>query len=361
MAEPNVGRRIAVIGNGGVALGCAVVLRDAGHHPVLWSPTGSPTVPTLRATGILPGEWSIEVAPDCATAVAGAEAVLVAVTANGHRAVMDAMAPHLQPGQVVIISAHCSFSALYLSKCLAERGVELPVAAWATTLVTGRRQAPGVVHISGRRARLDVATLPAELAPQGLAMCQELFGDVFTARDDMLAIMLSNLNPPAHMANMLLNLTRAECGETWPNYGSITPAVGRLMEALDVERLDLAAAFGLSVRTVQEHFVLSHGVAAASVGEMAQAVHAKRPELMGPKTLDTRFVTEDVPFGLLPLAMLGEVAGVAMPLHQAGISLFSAIYARDFAAENDLLPALGLARLAPAAVHARLRDGWSRA
>jgi opine dehydrogenase len=31
-----------------------------------------------------------------------------------------------------------------------------------------------------------------------------------------------------------------------------------------------------------------------------------------------------------------------MPLHDAGIAMFSALYGRDFQAENDLLPELGL-------------------
>ena len=49
------------------------------------------------------------------------------------------------------------------------------------------------------------------------------------------------------------------------------------------------------------------------------------------------------------------IAGVALPLHQAGIALFDAICARDFRAENDLLPALGLAALDRAELHRQLR------
>ena len=52
-----------------------------------------------------------------------ADAVMLAVPGYGHRAVMDALAEHLQPGQPVIISSHMSFSALYLAHRLAARGV----------------------------------------------------------------------------------------------------------------------------------------------------------------------------------------------------------------------------------------------
>jgi opine dehydrogenase len=354
--------RIAIIGSGGIGRGYAAYLSAHGHQPVLWSPSGAALTDfagaaPLAATGKIEGVFPVAVASSCAEAVAAADAVIIAVQANGFRAACDALAPHLGAGHAIIISAHSSFAALYLHRLLRQRGLELPIAAWATTALTARKSGPRGVHVSGIRKRLDVATLPACHGPAGLALCQALFGDRFQLREDMLAIMLSNLNPPAHMASMLGNLTRAERGEDWPNYGSITPAVGRIIEALDTERLALAKAFGLSVRSVQEHYALSFGVAPGPVGEMAAAVYRMRPELAGPKTLDTRFITEDVPFGLVPLAFLGATCGVPLPVHQAGIALFDAIMARDFRAENDLLPALGLEGLSATELREALRTG----
>jgi opine dehydrogenase len=354
--------RVAIIGSGGIGRGYAAYLTGQGHEPVIWSPSGAAPSDfaggaSLTVTGKLEASLPLAVARDCVEAVAGAQAVIVAVQANGFKTVIDALAPHLAAGQAVVISAHCSFAALYLHRLLRARGLDLPIAVWATTAVTARKSGPRSVHISGIRAKLDVATLPLRHAEAGLAICRALFGDRFEPREDALAIMLSNLNPPAHMANMLGNLTRAEKGEDWPNYGSITRGVGRIVDAMDIERRALAGTFGLSVRSVQDHYVLSFGVEPGPVGEMAAAVYAKRPELLGPKTLDTRFITEDVPFGLVPLEMLGAIVGVPLPLHQAGIALFDAICARDFRAENDLLPALDLAKLTPAELRSQLREG----
>ena len=44
----------------------------------------------------------------------------------------------------------------------------------------------------------------------------------------------------------------------------------------------------------------------------------------------------------MPSTVLARIANVSMPLHEAGIAIFSALYGRDFRAENDLLPELGL-------------------
>ena len=57
-----------------------------------------------------------------------------------------------------------------------------------------------------------------------------------------------------------------------------------------------------------------------------------------------------MPFGLVPSTVLGRIAGVPMPLHEAGIAMFGALYGRDFPAENDLLPTLALDGLSIAAL-----------
>ena len=86
---------------------------------------------------------------------------------------------------------------------------------WGTTVTTGRRLGPTTVRVANVRAKVDLATLPARDLQAGLAICRALFGDRFVARDDMIAIALSNLNPQNHLAIALCNLTRMERGESW--------------------------------------------------------------------------------------------------------------------------------------------------
>jgi opine dehydrogenase len=338
--------RVAVLGTGGIGCGAAALLSARGHTPVLWSPSGRGTaafaggVP-LQAEFQLTGTYPVEIAADCAAALACADAVMLTVPGYGHRAVLDQVAAQLRPGQPVIISSHMSLSALYLARALAARGVAAPIAAWGTTITTGRRQPGAVVRVSNIRDRVDVAALPATEIGAMLALCQDLFGDRFVPRDDLIAVSLSNVNPQNHLGLALCNFTRIERGETWANWSGLTPAVGRLIEALDAERLAVAAAYGVTVRTVRDHFHLSFAVPHGPVGD-AGAILAARDANPGPASTETRYITEDVPFGLVPSTMLAHIAGVPMPLHEGGISIFSALYDRDFRAENDLLPVLVL-------------------
>ncbi|MDP2374690.1 NAD/NADP octopine/nopaline dehydrogenase family protein, partial [Reyranella sp.] len=184
------------------------------------------------------------------------------------------------------------------------------------------------------------------------------FGDRFVDRQSLLAIALSNLNPTIHMGIALGNMTRMERGETWGQAENVTPNVGRLLEELDRERLAVATALGLEVRTIFQHVHLSFGVPFGSASEMHQAMHAIGKGGAGPTTADSRYVTEDVPFGLVPTAKLGRLAGHPALLHEAGVQLFSAMYGRDFSAENDLLTALDIDSISLAQLQTLCRDGY---
>jgi opine dehydrogenase len=338
--------RVAILGAGAIAYGNAALLCRDGHDVTLWSPSGRRTATLfagapLVATGVIEGRFHPRIAASCAAALSGAEAVVVAVPGYGHRHVLDAAAPFLRNEQVVVFSSHMSLSALYLAELLRTRGVTAPIAALGTTVTTGRQTGPDAVFVSSVRARLDVAVLPQSAASRGTEVCRALFGDRFVSRDGLLAIALSNLNAQNHLAIALCNLTRMELGEAWGQNRHITPAVARLIEALDAERLAIAAAFGLEVRTIHEHFHLSFDVPIGPLAEMTHALAQRPRDVSGPTTLDSRYVTEDVPFGLVPTIRLAALAGVPVPLHESGVRLMSALYGRDFAAENDILPQLG--------------------
>ena len=127
------------------------------------------------------------------------------------------------------------------------------------------------------------------------------------ARDGLLAISLSNLNPQNHLGIALGNITRMERGEVWSQGQNVTPKVGRLLEQLDLERLAIAKTLGLDVKTIFEHFHLSFHVPVASISEMNQQMHAQGNGGTGPATADSRYVTEDVPYGLQLTAVLGRL------------------------------------------------------
>jgi opine dehydrogenase len=215
----------------------------------------------------------------------------------------------------------------------------------------------------------------------------------------LLAITLSNLNPQNHLGIVLGNMSRMDIAPVppppdvytttkstihenddkttpssppWYQCVNVTPNIGRLMEALDVERLAIAQALDINVRTIHEHYSWSFGIPMKtpinnggddeststiseettattatmrdlSISEMNQQMHYYlHNDVLGPATPNTRYVIEDVPYGLVTTVLLGRLVGKIALLHESGIHILSAMYGQDFMIENDLLCGLGL-------------------
>lgn len=337
--------RVGIIGAGSIAFATAALLEQLGPQSRLWSPSGNRTRQLelgepLVATGAIVGQFHPSIAVGARDLADNAEVLFVALPAYGHKAVLDQIAPYIQDTQTIIFSSHASFGAVYLSQLLSEQGKSPLIVAWGTTVVSSRQLSLTEVSVSTIRKQIDIATIPTARSAEGLEICRKLFGDRFVDRGSLLAIALSNLNPQNHMGIALGNMTRMERGETWSQGQNVTPNIGRLLEELDRERIAIAEALGLRVRTIYEHFHLSFHVPVGTISEMNQTMHTAGNGGSGPTTADSRYVLEDVPFGLVMTAKLGRLAGRPAKLHEAGVEIFSAMYGRNFAVENDLLNAL---------------------
>ena len=358
--------RVGIVGAGSIAFGTACLLEQMGHEASLWSPSGErtreiATGKALEATGAIVGTFHPKAAASAKELVDRADCLVIALPGYGHKFVFDAISPHIRADQTIIISSHCSFGALYLSRETAKRGIVPTIIAWGTTVVTGRQRGQTEVAVNTVRKKVDIATVPHARSAQGLELCEKLFGDRFVDRGSLMAIAVSNLNPQNHMGIALCNMTRMEQGETWSQGQNVTPKVGRLLEELDQERLAIAGALGLEVRTIFQHFNLSFHIPVATISEMNQQMHAAGNGGQGPTTAESRYVLEDVPFGLVSTAKIGRLAGKPAALHEAGIRIFSALYGRDFVADNDLLASLGVDQMSLEELTQLSRDGYQPA
>lgn len=338
--------RVGIIGTGGIGYASAAWLGHAGHQVSIWSPGGQGANALrdqpLASQGVLQASVPVRVADDTRALCEASDVLLIAVPVNGHRAVMDALLPHLRSGQTVIVSSMSSLSALYLYEAARARDADITVAAFGTTVLTARRDGAASVRIMTRRTELGVSALPRARTSDALALCQALFGDVFSVHDNVLASALTNINPAAHGPLALFNWTRIERAENWPQYHYMTPMVAGVIEKLDAERQALARAFGLTVRTIERHFAQSFGTTAERLGDIAAELHAKRGGPPGPTDTGTRFLAEDVPYGLVFCAALGALAGVPMPATRTLIDMASLVTGEDYTAGNDLLTPLRL-------------------
>lgn len=350
--------KVGIIGAGSIGLACAAWGAERGHDITLWAPRNGAAAlqdNPLVSTGVLASSHRIRLVEYAQALSAQADVLLIAVPVNGHRFVMDALLPHLRSGQQVIVSAMKSLSALYLYEAAQARGLQVSVASFGATALTARRKGPAEVNIMTQRARVGVSCLPRAMTTDVLATCEALFGGNFSAEDSPLISTLSSTSAVGHVPLALFNWTRIERAESWPQYHYMTPHVCDVIEKLDAERIAVAKAFDLEMKGVARHFVQSFGLDAEVLPEVAAELHRRRGGPPGPVETDTRYLTEDVPFGLVFQLTLARAAGVPSPVTELMVAMADLITGQALSAANDLIAPMQLSAGGVASLQARVR------
>jgi opine dehydrogenase len=125
----------------------------------------------------------------------------------------------------------------------------------------------------------------------------------------------------------------------------VSDSVGRLIEALDKERIAIGNKLGISVLPDPEIGMRQGYMFEANYG----SGYRKAPGFQGigaQPQLDHRYLNEDVGYGLVFMSGLGRQLGVATPGIDAVIEVASIVMARDYRNEALRTPAtLGIAGL----------------
>ncbi|NKC30444.1 NAD/NADP octopine/nopaline dehydrogenase family protein [Falsiroseomonas selenitidurans] len=338
--------RLAVLGAGSVGPGAAALAVSRGHEVALWSPRGGGTHGIgsfLSVQGVLAGTARVTVAVDVARALAGAEAVLVCVPPHALGPVLRRIAPMLAEGVPVLLAPSQSLAPLLLDRLLARQGRHAPVGALAAPPVVAERLAGDVVRILALPELVEVAAVPAAQGQHLAALCAGLFGMPFQPLADVLGAALAAHEPVLHAALVLGNVTRIEAGEEWDQHARMTPAICRLAERLDAERLELAAAYGHAVPSLAAGLHRQGGVPQGPLPVMARALAASRPA-PGLRGLDAAHLAVSVTYGLALWLRLAVPRQVPMPLTAAAVAVLEAMWGSSLSGD-DLLEGLDFAAL----------------
>jgi len=300
----------------------------------------------LDVSGIASGFAPIECATtDLAEAVEGAVLIAVTTVNNDHDAVATALAPLLRDGQIVCLIPGYIGGALQFRHQLDRLGctARVKLGEMDNFPFTGAIDGPSAVRVASLKRRLQVAALPASDSPAVVEAVHALLPPVIAA-DNVFQTALATMNPILHVPGMLGNQGRLDAGEPFQFYGAgITPSVARVVDALDGERVALAHAFGVTVPTVRQWLAQTYGLEGDDLYALIQRLHHEVfKDSPAPGRLDARYVTEDVPFGLVPLSELGRLAGVATPIALGLSQVASAALGRDFFREGRTLERMGL-------------------
>jgi opine dehydrogenase len=301
---------------------------------------------------------------DLRSAVDGADVLIVVTGGNAQAGVARSLAPLLRDGQVILLIQGNTGGSLLVRRALDEAGcqADVAVAEIDNYPYSCRRLAPTRIRPIVAKRWLQIAAFPGNrIAPVHRRLAR-LFPQA-AASPNALYTGFTNANAMLHVANCLANAARIESGDSYKFYAEgVTPAVARLYQAINAERVAVAAALGASVPTLEDWFDRVYGVREATLVDTCRRLtydsNGPYQATGTPSSLDHKFITEDVPTGLIPMSALGAAAGVPTPAIDAIVEVARRMTGKDFAAEARTLARLGLSGMSATEIGRVMDEGF---
>jgi opine dehydrogenase len=314
----------------------------------------------LDVEGIIQGFAPLDVVtPELAPAVDGADVIIVVTGSHFHAEVARSLARVLRDGQAILLIQGGTGGSFVVRRELERAGCRatVDVAEMDNYPYSLGWPEPARVKMTILKRWLQIASLPATRTHAVMATLGPAFPQAVAA-PGVLATGFTNMNATLHVVNMVGNIGRLEAGGNKYRFYAegYTPSLITLLEALDTERLALAAAFGVRVPGIHAWLRDTYGLGGDTLRETFQRLTYEPTGpyqwTPTPPSLQHKYVIEDVPCGLVAMSSLGRVAGVATPVIDGLIALASAMLGRDFRGEGRNLEALGLAGRSVAEIRA---------
>ena len=289
---------------------------------------------------------------DIDEALQGAELIYVVGPAYSTEPFGEAVAGKLSPGQTVIVSPSSCGGALAFKRAA---GLDLDdesirVAETSTLHYAVRLTEPGQIRVFLKlKAGNLLAALPSKHTADILALIADVYPSMEPA-ESVLQTSLQNANPIIHPAVTLSNAARIEMtgGDFLFYEEGVSDSVGRLIEALDNERIAIGKQLGIVILPDPDMGMRQGYMLEGNYG----SGYRNAPGFQGigaQPQLDHRYINEDVGYGLVFMSELGRQVGVPTPGIDAVINVASIVMARDYKGESLRTPeTLGIAELSAA-------------
>jgi opine dehydrogenase len=300
-----------------------------------------------------------QVTSDIEIAVKNSRLIMMVVPAFAHAGLGRKMSPFLENGQIVVLNPGRTFGALEFRKVLIESDciANVVVAEAQTFLYASRSDGPAQAFIHRIKDAVPLAALPTSDTQQVLDVLRPYFPQFIDGKT-ILHTGLNNIGAVFHPAIALHNLGWIEAtGGNFQFYiDGVTPSVAKLMEAIDRERVSIGRMLGIGVITAREWLKLAYDSKGENLYEAIQNQEGYRG-IKAPSTINHRYINEDVPMSLVPMASLGNILGIRVRGMTSIIRQACIIRNQDFWTLGRTVERLGISNIKPEELLSVVTDG----
>ncbi|TEW54344.1 dehydrogenase [Psychromonas sp. RZ22] len=368
--------KITIIGAGNAGSACAFMAAEAGHKVRLLKTSNNVTHDEhFQAMSNNQGIYCINntnnghftdsaddaekafqpldmVTRDPKIAIEGADVVMIFIQTTYHEALAKRIAKYFQDSQLVMLIPGYAGSLFYHQHC-----TNTPIfAEGESTPNDARIVSSGVVKVLFKNIRNSLSFFPAVKTTEGMKIACKLFPayqiEADQVRKHIFESALHNPNIIVHTIGLYVMYPMLEyCAKHHPDEvpymyrdALSTEMAWLMIEKLDAEKMAVLSALGCQAIPYLEACLFRNETdLTQDARDVFESYKLSSPP--GPYSFDNRYITEDVPMGLVLLASLGEKLNVAMPECNRLIEMCGGLLKRDFYKEGRTLGSLGLSTL----------------
>ncbi len=286
-------------------------------------------------------------------AVNDASYIIVVTQSLVHENIAALLAPVIRPDQFLYIMPGSGGSFLFAKK-FREKGLKVSIAETITLPYGCRKKNPKSINVTRLLEGNMIGVLPSKNTGEVVNAFKTFYPDAIPMKN-VLEAALYNPNLILHPAASVLNMARIEYakGDFGLYQEGFSPSIMKVLFAIDREIMQIFEKLGMSVFSYKKLVEMRYK---KSFEEQFFGLMCKLGS-RGPFDVKTRYITEDVPIGLVLLASVGQWANVPTPTVDAIIQLAGLMNDTDYWPMGRTVEKLGIAQMTPDELHHFLREG----
>lgn len=344
---------IAILGAGNAGCAHAVKLYENGHNVRLIKTSSTLHEKNFDAMKKLGGINVIDntknnsrsfvpisiITKDIKEGLNGADIVIILTQTLQHADLAKLVSKYFVSGQIVLLIPGNMGSFFFAKE--AKEGVIF--AESESTPYNARITDIGEVTITFKNVRNAISFLNSKKNNHYLSKVDDLFSAHKFLRSNIIESAMHNPNLIVHTVGVILSASRIEFskGEFWMYKEAFTNSIWNIINDVDKEKNEVIEAYGgeslAYIEACKWRNIEDLSVDALEVFRMFAESSS-----IGPISLDTRYLHEDVPNGLCLLESLAEKVDVKTPITSSLISLASSLSQINYRDEARTLKRLGL-------------------
>lgn len=276
------------------------------------------------------------------TELKNSEVVIIYIQTNYHEQLIEKISDIIEDNQILLINPGYLSTAYVLKHC---RDKKVIVAEAESSFIDGRIMEPGYFRVGFRNVRNPIGIYPRERKEEAIRKLDKL-DERFVYLDSVVEAAIHNPNLIVHTVGSVMSIPRIEKSKGdfcmyHEAYTRDNPSTWNILEALDKEKMSVLKKMGFKKLSYVEACKYRNSL---NESEDAKEVFLNYAEMdtraKGPTKVDSRYISEDVPQGLVMLESLGKTLNIETPIASSLINIASAALDRNLRNEGRTLDKL---------------------